>query len=62
MLNLLLGPVANIVSSSVQGFLDTKKAKQELKLTEIKATTKLKEDQIAGKVAWEQSSVEQLKG
>jgi len=62
MLNLLLGPVANIVSSSVQGFLDTKKAKQELKLTEIKATTKLKEDQIAGKVAWEQSAVDQMKG
>jgi|TARA_X000001382_G_C3107851_1_gene158874 hypothetical protein len=62
MLNLLLGPVANIVSSSVQGFIDTKKAKQELKLTEIKATTKLKEDQIAGKVAWEASAVDQMKG
>jgi len=62
MLNLLLGPVANIVSNSVQGFIDTKKAKQELKLTEIKATTKLKEDQIAGKVAWEASAVDQMKG
>tara|TARA_R100000781_G_C4071932_1_gene124762 strand:+ start:107 stop:499 length:393 start_codon:yes stop_codon:yes gene_type:complete len=62
MLNLLLGPVANIVSSSVQGFIDTKKAKQELKLTEIKATTKLKEDQIAGRVAWEASAVDQMKG
>ena len=62
MLNLLLGPVANIVSSSVQGFIETKKAKQELKLTEIKATTKLKEDQIAGKVKWEQTAVEQMKG
>ena len=62
MLNLLLGPVANIVSSSVQGFIETKKAKQELKLTEIKATTKLKEDQIAGRVAWEASAVDQMKG
>ena len=62
MLNLLLGPVANIVSNSVQGFIDTKKAKQELKLTEIKATTKLKEDQIAGRVAWEASAVDQMKG
>ena len=62
MLNLLLGPVANIVSSSVQGFIDTKKAKQELKLTEIKATTKLKEDQIAGRVAWEATAVDQMKG
>ncbi|HCY80802.1 MAG TPA: hypothetical protein DHV22_03940, partial [Xanthomarina gelatinilytica] len=35
---------------------------QELKLTEIKATQKLKEDQIAGKVAWEASAVDQMKG
>ncbi len=62
MLNLLLGPVANIVSSSVQGFIETKKAKKEIKLTEIKATTKLKEDQIAGRVAWEASAVDQMKG
>lgn len=30
MLNLLLGPVANIVSSSVQGFIDTKKQNKNL--------------------------------
>ena len=38
------------------------KAKSELKLTEVKAATKLKEDQIAGKVKWEQSAVDQMKG
>ena len=62
MLNLLLGPVVDIVSSSVKGFVETKKAKAELKLTEIKATTKLKDDQIAGKIAWEASAVDQMKG
>ncbi len=62
MLNLLVGPLVDIVGSSVKGFVETKKAKQELKLTTIKATQKLKEDQIAGKVAWEQSAVDQMKG
>ena len=45
-----------------KGFVETKKAKQELKLTEVKAATKLKEDQIAGKVKWEQTAVDQMKG
>ena len=62
MLNLLVGPLVDIVGSSVKGFVETKKAKQELKLTTIKATQKLKEDQIAGTVAWEQSAVDQMKG
>ena len=62
MLNLLVGPLASIVKDAVGGYVQTKKAKQELKLTEIKATQKLKEDQIAGKVGWEQSAVDQMKG
>ena len=62
MLNLLVGPLASIVKDAVGGYVQTKKAKQELKLTEIKATQKLKEDQIAGKVSWEQSAVDQMKG
>ena len=62
MLNLLVGPFASIVKDAVGGYVQTKKAKQELKLTEIKATQKLKEDQIAGKVGWEQSAVDQMKG
>lgn len=62
MFNLLLGPLTDIVGTSVKGFIENKKAKTELKLTEIKAAKKLKEDQIAGKVAWETSAVDQMKG
>jgi len=59
---LLAKPLLGVVADGVKGFVETKKAKAELKLTEIKATTKLKEDQIAGKVAWEASAVDQMKG
>ena len=62
MFNLLAGPIASIIGDTVKGFVETKKAKAELAVTEIKAKTKLKEDQIAGKVAWEQSAVDQMQG
>ena len=42
--------------------METKKAKAVAKLTEIKAVTALKEQQIAGKVSWEASAVDQMKG
>jgi|TARA_R100000329_G_scaffold118520_1_gene97602 hypothetical protein len=60
MLNLLVSPIASILKDTVKGFVETKKAKAELAVTEIKAKTKLKEDQIAGKVAWESSAVNQM--
>ena len=50
---LLAKPLLGIAADTVRGFVETKKIKSELKITEIKAKTKLKEDQIAGKVAWE---------
>ena len=59
---LLAKPLLGVATDAVKGFVETKKAKQELKLTEVKAATKLKEDQIAGKVKWEQTAVEQMKG
>ena len=59
---LLAKPLLGVVADGVKGFVDTKKAKAELKVTEVKAATKLKQDQIAGKVAWEQSAVDQMKG
>ena len=59
---LLAKPLLGVAADGIRGFVETKKAKAELKLTEVKAATKLKEDQIAGKVAWEQSAVEQMKG
>ena len=62
MLSLLLKPLMGVASNAVSGYIETKKAKTELKLTTIKATQKLKEDQIAGKVAWEASAVDQMKG
>ena len=62
MFNLLSRAIASIIGDTVKGFVETKKAKAELAVTEIKAKTKLKEDQIAGKVAWEQSAVDQMQG
>jgi|TARA_R100001510_G_scaffold21404_1_gene18705 hypothetical protein len=59
---LLAKPLLGVVADGVKGFVDTKKAKTQLKVTEIKAQTKLKQDQIAGKVAWEQSAVDQMQG
>ena len=62
MWGLLLKPLLGVASSAVSGFIETKKLKQEAKVTKIKADTKLMQDQIAGKVAWEQSAVDQMKG
>ena len=62
MLQLLLKPLLGVAGQAVSGFLETKKAKATAKLTEIKAVTALKEQQIAGKVSWEASAVDQMKG
>ena len=62
MWQLLAKPLLGVVADGVKGFVDTKKAKAEQKLTKIKAETKLMEDQIKGKVGWEQSAVDQMKG
>ena len=59
---LLAKPLLGVVADGVKSFAETKKAKAELAVTEIKAKQKLKQDQIAGKVAWEQSAVDQMKG
>ena len=62
MLQLLLKPLLGVAGQAVSGFIETKKAKTENKLVEIKAKTKLKEQQIAGEVSWEASAVDQMKG
>ena len=62
MLGLLLKPLLGVAGDMVKGVIETKKAKAQHKLTEIKAATKLKEQQIAGKVSWEASAVDQMKG
>ena len=62
MLNLLLGPVVDIVSTSVKGFVDTKKAKAEQKVTEIKAKTSLMEAQIKGEAKWDLEAIKGSQG
>ena len=62
MMNFVVGPIANMVTDAVKGFVETKKAKADLKLTEIKAQKSLKEHQIAGKISWEATAVDQMKG
>ena len=62
MLNLLIKPLLGVAGRAVSGFIETKKAKAENKLTEIKAQTKLRQQQIAGEVSWEASAVDQMKG
>ena len=62
MLQLLHNRLLGCAGQAVSGFVETKKAKAQLKLTEVQAATKLKQDQIAGKVSWEQSAVDQMKG
>ena len=62
MFNLLIGPLSNLVGNAVKGFVETKKAKAELALTEIKAQKSLKEQQIAGTIGWEASAIDQMKG
>ena len=62
MLQLLIKPLLGVAGQAVSGFIETKKAKAENKLTEIKANTKLKQQQIAGEGSWEASAVDQMKG
>jgi len=62
MFQLLLKPLLGVATDMIKGVVATKKAKSEAKLTEIKAATALKEQQIAGKVSWEASAVDQMKG
>ena len=58
----LLKPLLGVAGDAIKGFVNTKKAKAVQKITEIKAITKLREQQIAGEVSWEASAVEQMKG
>ena len=59
---LLLKPLLGVAGDAVKGIIATKKEKAKAKITEIKAVTALKEQQIAGKVSWEASAVDQMKG
>ena len=62
MIQMLIKPLLGVAGDMIKGVVDTKKAKAEAKSTESKAATALKEQQIAGKVSWEASAVDQMKG
>ena len=57
---LLAKPLLDVAAQGVKSFAANKAAKNELKLTEIKASKKRMEDIAAGKIAWEQSAVDQM--
>ena len=62
MWQLLAKPLLGVAANAVSGFVETKKLKTETKLTEIKANKKRLEDIAAGKIKWEASAVDQMKG
>ena len=62
MWGLLLKPLLGVAGDAIKGIIATKKEKAKAKITEKKAITALKEQQIAGKVSWEASAVDQMKG
>ena len=53
MLNLLIKPLLGVAGDVVKGVVDTRKAKAEQKVTEIKAKPSLMEKQIKGEVDWD---------
>ena len=62
MWQLLVKPLMSVAGDAVKGFVETKKIKSEIKITEIKAEKKRLEDIAAGKIKWEQTAVDQMKG
>jgi hypothetical protein len=62
MWQLLAKPLLGVVTDSVKGFIQTKKLKGEVKIAQIEAEKKRNEDIAAGKIKWEQSAVDQMKG
>lgn len=59
MLQLLIKPLLGVAGDAIKGFVDTKKAKAEQKLTQIKAETEIKKKQISGEMEWD---LEAIKG
>lgn len=62
MWQLLAKPLLGVVTDSVKGFIQTKKLQGEVKIAKIEAEKKRNEDIAAGKIKWEQSAVDQMKG
>ena len=53
MIQMLIKPLLGVAGDVIKGFVDTKKAKAEQKLTAIKAETEIKKKQIAGEIEWD---------
>jgi len=62
MWQLLAKPLLGVVTDSVKGFVQTKKLKSEVKIAKIEAEKQRNLDIAAGKIQWEQSAVDQMKG
>ena len=62
MLNLLIKPLLGVAGDVVKGVVDTRKAKAEQKITEIKAKTSLMEKQIKGEVDWDLEAIKNTQG
>jgi|TARA_E500000318_G_scaffold25044_1_gene25095 hypothetical protein len=62
MINLLLKPLLGVAGEVVKGVVDTRKAKAEQKITEIKAKTSLMEKQIKGEVDWDLEAIKNTQG
>ena len=59
---LLAQPLLGVVADGVKGFVETRKLKGEVKIAQIQAEKKKNEDIANGKIKWEQSAVDQMKG
>ena len=62
MWQLLAKPLLGVVTDSVKGFIQTKKLKGEVKIAQIAAEKKRNEDIVSGKIKWDQSAIDQMKG
>ena len=62
MWQLLAKPLLGVATDAVKGFVETRKLKGEVKIAQIQAEKKKNEDIAAGKIKWEQSAVDQMKG
>ena len=62
MWQMLAKPLLGVVADGVKGFVETRKLKGEVKIAQIQAEKKKNEDIAAGKIKWEASAVEQMKG
>tara|TARA_B100000674_G_scaffold475142_1_gene467898 strand:+ start:1102 stop:1485 length:384 start_codon:yes stop_codon:yes gene_type:complete len=62
MWHLLAKPLLGVVADGVKSFAETKKAKAEQKVIEIKAKTELMQQQIKGEADWDLEAIKNTQG